>query len=163
MALSLKPRLSVTSGASSNKSTSVSDNDSGKIRPIWGASIKTVFLYPSTSELANNPDGWWSWPGNEFDAEGRQKQYSAELLKMNNRLNADISIEPSNIGNSNDAAQIIQEIELTKPDGLILIMFYHNSMPQADLILEAAYRSLRNFVSVKLDLWSNQKWKSRLI
>ena len=51
-----------------------------------GASIRAVFLYPPSKTFADNPDGWWSWPGNSFDAEGRQKQYTAALSEMEKRL-----------------------------------------------------------------------------
>ncbi len=38
-----------------------------------GATVRVAFLYPPSKTFADNPDGWWSWPGNEFDAEGRQR------------------------------------------------------------------------------------------
>ncbi len=37
--------------------------------------IRVVFLYPPSKSYAEDPDGWWSWPGNEFDAEVRQEKY----------------------------------------------------------------------------------------
>ena len=35
------------------------------------AVVRVVFIYPSSNTFSKDPDGWWSWPGNEFDAEGR--------------------------------------------------------------------------------------------
>ena len=34
------------------------------------ATIRAAFLYPPSTTFSSNPDGWWSWPGNDFDAEG---------------------------------------------------------------------------------------------
>ena len=47
-----------------------------------GATVRVAFLYPPSRTFANDPNGWWSWPGNEFDAEGRQKEYTAALRDM---------------------------------------------------------------------------------
>lgn len=44
-----------------------------------GAEVRAAFLYPPSKTFADEKDGWWSWPGNEFDAEGRQKKYMAAL------------------------------------------------------------------------------------
>ena len=46
------------------------------------ARVTTVFLYPPSETFANNPDGWWSWPGKEYDAEGHQLKYSEEIRKI---------------------------------------------------------------------------------
>ena len=33
-----------------------------------GATIRAVFLYPPSKTFRDNPEGWWSWPGNDYDA-----------------------------------------------------------------------------------------------
>ena len=50
------------------------------------ATVRVAFLYPPSKTFADNPDGWWSWPGNDFDAEGRQRQYTAALRDMEKKL-----------------------------------------------------------------------------
>lgn len=103
-----------------------------------GATVRAAFLYPPSKTFSDNPDGWWSWPGNAFDAEGRQKKYMTALSQMEKRLGMKIITENRSIANNDDARQLIQEIETSPPDGLLLIMFYNGSLPQADLLLEAA-------------------------
>jgi len=103
-----------------------------------GATVRAAFLYPPSKTFADNPDGWWSWPGNEFDAEGRQTKYMAALSQMEKHLGMKIITENRSVANNNDARQLIKEIETSHPDGLLLIMFYNRSLPQADLLLEAA-------------------------
>ena len=44
--------------------------------------VRAAFVYPPSKTFADNPNGWWSWPGKQFDAEGRQKQYTAALRDM---------------------------------------------------------------------------------
>jgi hypothetical protein len=102
-----------------------------------GATVRAVFLYPPSTTFSGNPDGWWSWPGNEFDAEGRQKQYMAALADIEDRLGMKIVSENRSVANNEDAQEVIQELKTSRPDGLLLIMFYNRSLPQADLLLEA--------------------------
>jgi hypothetical protein len=103
-----------------------------------GATVRAVFLYPPSTTFSDDPDGWWSWPGNEFDAEGRQKSYTAALKEIEKRLGIRITTENKSVANNEDAQQLVREIGTTRPDGLLLIMFYNRSLPQADMILEAA-------------------------
>jgi len=105
-----------------------------------GATVRAVFLYPPSTTFSDDPDGWWSWPGNEFDAEGRQKSYTAALKEIEKRLGISITTENKSVANNEDAQQLVRKIETTRPDGLLLIMFYNRSLPQADMILEAAQK-----------------------
>ena len=101
-----------------------------------GATVRAVFLYPPSRTFSDDLDGWWSWPGNEFNAEGRQKDYTAALKQIEKRLGMKIITENRSVANNEDAKKIIREIETTRPDGLLLIMFYNRSLPQADILLE---------------------------
>jgi len=105
-----------------------------------GATVRAVFLYPPSTTFSEDPDGWWSWPGNEFDAEGRQKSYTAKLKEIEKRLGMKIVTQNRSVAGHPDVGKLIREIETTCPDGLLLIMFYNRSLPQADLLLEAAQK-----------------------
>jgi hypothetical protein len=105
-----------------------------------GATVRAVFLYPPSSTFSDDPDGWWSWPGNEFDSEGRQKSYTAALQEIEKRLGMKVVTEKRSVANKADAQRLIRELETTRPDGLLLIMFYNRSLPQADMLLEASGR-----------------------
>ena len=103
-----------------------------------GATVKAVFFYPPSETFANKPDGWWSWPGNTWDAEGHQRRYTEEIGKISSKLKMNIGIKDKSVANNDDALKIVKEIESEKPDGLLLIMFYNNSLPQVDIVLGAA-------------------------
>lgn len=75
------------------------------MRTRQGATVRTVFIYPPSSTFAG-PDGWWSWPGNEFDAEGRQKQYMAALKDMEKRLGVTLAADNSPVANAADACMV---------------------------------------------------------
>ena len=103
-----------------------------------GANVKTVFLYPPSETFASEPDGWWSWPGKDYDAEGHQHLYSREIKKAGIKLNMNIDINNKSVASNDDAQKIVNELNTEKPDGLLLIMFYNRSISYADTILEAA-------------------------
>jgi len=104
------------------------------------ATVRAVFLYPPSTTFSKDPDGWWSWPGNEFDAEGRQKTYTAALKEVERRLGMKITTENRTVADNQDAERLIRDIETTRPDGLLLIMFYNRSLSQADMLLKAAQK-----------------------
>ena len=102
------------------------------------ANVRGVFVYPPSKAFAENPKGWWSWPGREFDAEGRQVQYTAELKKIQERLGVTITVDDKPVANTNDAQRVAGEITKDKPDGLLIVMFYNRSLREVDLLLKAA-------------------------
>jgi hypothetical protein len=105
-----------------------------------GAKVRAVFLYPPSSTFASNPDGWWSWPGNEFDAEGRQKQYMKALTAMETKLGMSIVVDHRPVVNRSDAQRVAAELQADTPDGLLLVMFYNRSLTDANVLIEAAMK-----------------------
>lgn len=120
--------------------TDAADSKRPAPRKKEGATVRAAFLYPPSTTFSDDPDGWWSWPGNEFDAEGRQKSYTAALKEIEKRLGMKIITENRSVANNEDAQRLIREIEATRPDSLLLIMFYNRSLPLADMLLEAVQK-----------------------
>lgn len=103
-----------------------------------GALVRAAFLYPPSKAFATDPDGWWSWPGNDFDAEGRQQQYLAALREMEKKLGMTVAVDQTPIASDQDAQRLAREIQAKRPDGLLLVMFYNRSLAQAELLMKAA-------------------------
>jgi len=103
-----------------------------------GAVVRAAFLYPPSKQFADNPNGWWSWPGNDFDAEGRQKKYTAALREIEKKFGMKIAVEAQPVATTQDAQRLAHGIKANQPDGLLLIMFYNRSLGHADLLLRAA-------------------------
>ena len=103
-----------------------------------GAVVRAVFLYPPSKTFAANPNGWWSWPGNDFDAEGRQRRYTEAFRQIEKKLGVRIMVDDRPVAAAAEAEELAKQIQAEPPDGLLLIMFYNGSLPQADLLLKAA-------------------------
>jgi hypothetical protein len=112
--------------------------ESPKLITKQGARVKTVFIYPPSRTMADDPDGWWSWPGTEFNAEGHQRRHTNEIKLMSSRLGMDISIDHKPVSDENDVQRIIEELSSAQLDGLLLILFHNWSIPLADSLLVAA-------------------------
>ncbi|NUQ65796.1 MAG: hypothetical protein HUU20_25300 [Pirellulales bacterium] len=132
--------MSVAAGTLAFHTLSASAGEAESPRKKAGAVVRAVFLYPPSQTFAG-PEGWWSWPGNDFDAENRQKQYVASLGEMAKKLGMTIACDGPPVANTEDARRLAQEIGATKPDGLLLVMFYNRSLADADLLLKAAEES----------------------
>ena len=105
------------------------------------ADVRAVFLYPPSSTFKDNPDGWWSWPGNEYDAEGRQKQYTREIDKISKKLGMTVNMTDEAVGTDTQVQQLAAKLSKEKPDGLLMMMFYNNSLKHADILLKAAEKA----------------------
>lgn len=102
--------------------------------------IRTIFLYPPTASFRDDPDGWWSWPGTDFDAEGRQAEFIVELRGMARRLELAIRTDDTSIWTDEQLQAAVGEIEGRKPDGVLIVQFYNNSTSHADRLLRAVER-----------------------
>ena len=103
-----------------------------------GTTIRAVFLYPPSKSYADDPDGWWSWPGNAFDAEGRQRKYTAVLGEMGKELGIDLVTDDCSMWTDAHVDALAGELEAERPDGLLIVLFANHSRPAADRLSAAA-------------------------
>ena len=100
--------------------------------------VKAVFSYPPTSRLRE--ESYYSWPGSSFDAEGRQKEYTAALLRIAGELNLRLEIEPRPLDTMEDAERFIAAARDARPDGLLLIPFKKSHWPAVVRVVEETRR-----------------------
>jgi hypothetical protein len=130
----------LTAGLMALHSLPAEAGEAGGARPRLkqGATVRAVFLYPPSETFSDDPDGWWSWPGNEFDAEGRQKRYTDALHKIATKFGMTINITDEPIGTDQQVQNLARQLRAEKLDGLLLTMFYNRSLGHADVLLKAA-------------------------
>lgn len=96
--------------------------------------IKAAFTYPPTARL--HEEGYYSWPGSGFDAEGRQKQYSEELARAAEALNLRLEVEPVPLDSKEDAGRFLKAVSGSRPDGLLLIPLKKSHIENVFLIAD---------------------------
>ncbi|RJP22604.1 MAG: hypothetical protein C4527_21535 [Candidatus Omnitrophota bacterium] len=112
------------------------DASAAEIREKGTATVMGAFLYPPSDSMRVK-GGWWSWPGNDFDAEGRQKQYMSSIREIEQKLGMKILMEDKPVDEKADLETFIDKVKQAKPDGLLLIPFKHSSFAHIDQILNA--------------------------
>ncbi|MCX7886584.1 MAG: hypothetical protein N3B01_04905 [Verrucomicrobiae bacterium] len=92
-----------------------------KPRKKQPAKILGAFLYPPSESLRKA--GYWSWPGSTFDAEARQKQYTAKLRELERTLGILLVLEEKPLDEPPSVSRFVAAVKEEKPDGLLLIPF----------------------------------------
>ena len=77
------------------------------------------FLYPPTQVLEEK--GYYSWPGSDFDAEGRQKQYMSRIREMEKTLGIRIAMDEKPLDTVSEVDEFIARTKRANPHGLLLI------------------------------------------
>lgn len=91
-------------------------NPQKSMTKVYGA-----FLYPPTERLRK--EGYYSWPGSSFNAEGRQGEYVKRIKEMERELHISIPMHNNLLDEEASVTRFIQEVKHANPDGLLLILF----------------------------------------
>jgi hypothetical protein len=118
--------------------TSLTTGDEGRRAATLSkqtATVRGAFIYPPSEKL-RVPGGWWSWPGKDFDAEGRQRQYMAKIKQIEARLDIRILMDEEPLDLEASVTRFIGEVKDSSPDGLLLIPLKHGHFAHVDRILK---------------------------
>jgi len=98
------------------------------------AHIKGAFLYPPTESLRK--EGYYSWPGSSFDAEGHQKNYLQHIKQIEHNLDMLIEMENKPLDEASEVTRFINQVKKSPPDGLLLIPFKKGHWPLVTRIIK---------------------------
>ncbi|MFO7976717.1 MAG: hypothetical protein R6V12_19050 [Candidatus Hydrogenedentota bacterium] len=85
------------------------------------ARVRVAFLYPPTAKL--DREGYYSWPGSSFDAEGRQRTYTRHLESIARELGMRVDIDATALDEEAGVDAFITAVKQNPPDALLLIPF----------------------------------------
>ena len=108
--------------------------DTERSRQKAAARVRCAFAYPPSETLKG---GWWSWPGNDFDAEGRHGKYAAALREIERELGMRILIDDEPLNSEASVKRLIDEVNGSDLDGLLLIPLKHSHFAQVDQVIRA--------------------------
>ncbi|MBN2329778.1 MAG: hypothetical protein JXR73_21735 [Candidatus Omnitrophica bacterium] len=114
---------SSASGILLHSQTAFPDEEELKVKtfPKKPAFIRGAFTYPPTKQL--DEEGYYSWPGSSFNAEGRQEQYMREIRAIEKERGMRIEMDAIPLDKAESVDRFIQDIKQSRPDGLFLIPF----------------------------------------
>lgn len=86
------------------------------------AVVKAAFIYTPSKDLHGK---WWSWPGNDFDAEGRHKEYKKGIEKIEQDLGMEVSVPETPLYDDQGINGFIEDVKRSQPDGVLLIPLFN--------------------------------------
>ena len=102
------------------------------------ALVMAAFVYPPTSQL--DAEGYYSWPGSGFDAEGQQVEYTTKFRNLARNLDMTVQVGEGHIDSETDAAQFAEKAAAAQPDGLLLVLFKKGHWDRVLKIVESTDR-----------------------
>jgi hypothetical protein len=99
------------------------------------ATVRGAFVYPPSAVLREQ--GYFSWPGSSFDAEGHQKTYSDGINQIQRELGMQIAMDRTPLDKPESVSRFIADVKGSKPDGLLLIPMKKGHWDQVVQIVEA--------------------------
>ena len=97
------------------------------------AVVRAAFLYPPTESLRQA--GYYSWPGSNFDAEGRQTQYTGRLRALEAKMGIRVAAEPKPLDEEASVTQFIRQVGAEPPDALFLVPLKKGHWPHVTRIV----------------------------
>jgi hypothetical protein len=98
------------------------------------AVVRAAFVYPPTASLRQA--GYYSWPGSNFDAEGRQRQYLGKLQALEAKLGIRLHAEQTPLDAEAAVTEFIRQVQAEPPDALFLVPFKKGHWPHVTRIVE---------------------------
>ena len=96
--------------------------------------VRGGFAYPPSETLRQ--EGYWSWPGSTFNAESHQREYTAKIQTLAEKLGMQIQMEETPFDQEAGVARFISEVKKSRPDGLLLIPFKKGHWPHIVKIID---------------------------
>lgn len=106
--------------------------------PKRAARVRAAFAYPPSAALAR--EGYYSWPGSGFDAEGRERAYRSRLGEIGRELGIELAIEEKPLDGAASVESFVAAVADSQPDAILLVPFKKSHWDHVVRIVEEAKR-----------------------
>ncbi len=109
-------------------STLVADEPKPKSRP----KVRLVFIRPK-----DQAEYWMSWPGNDYNADANQADFTKLLTKIAGELGIQLEVDPAALEDAATVDAALERMKQSPPDGLMVIQMHLSYWREAtDRLLE---------------------------
>ena len=108
-------------------STLVADEPQPKSKPT----VRVVFIRP-----ADQAKYWMSWPGNDYDADAQQADFTEKLTKIAGELGIQIEVDPAALEDEPTVNAALKRIKQSSPDGIMVIQMHLSYWKATDQLLK---------------------------
>ncbi len=96
------------------------------------ARVLVAFLYPPAdvvnageNEDAWRTHNWFTWPGNQFEPEQQERQFTAKIKEMADKFGMTLEFEPKAIYQQAKVKEFIDKAKSTRPDAVLVVNFWN--------------------------------------
>ena len=81
--------------------------------------IRVVFIRPK-----DQAKYWMSWPGNDYNADARQADFTERLTKIARELGMDLEVDPAALEDAKSVDAALARVKQSQPDGIMVIQMH---------------------------------------
>lgn len=102
-------------GLLESASTLVADEPEPKSKPR----VRVVFIRPK-----DQAKYWMSWPGNDYNADERQANFTEMLTKISQELGIQLEVDPAALEDAETVDAALERMKKSPPDGIMVIQMH---------------------------------------
>jgi len=91
----------------------------GETKPKSKPRIRLLFIRPK-----DQAKYWMSWPGNDYNADERQSDFTKRLRKIARRLDIELEVDPAALEDAATVNAALERMKQSPPDGIMVIQMH---------------------------------------
>jgi hypothetical protein len=103
----------------------------GETKPKSKPKIQVFFIRPK-----DQAKYWMSWPGNDYNADERQADFTKRLRRIARKLDIELEVDPSALEDAAGVNAALARIKQSPPDGIFVIQMHLSYWKATDHLLK---------------------------
>jgi len=91
----------------------------GETRPKSKPKVKLFFIRPK-----DQAKYWMSWPGNDYNADKRQAEFTRRLKRIARKLDIQLEVDPAAMEDAATVDAALERMKQSPPDGILVIQMH---------------------------------------
>jgi len=88
-------------------------------KPAGKAVVRVVFVRPK-----DQAKYWMSWPGNDYNADEKQAEFTQQLTKIAEDLGVQLDVDPAPLEDAASVDAALERLKKSPPDGIMVIQMH---------------------------------------
>lgn len=101
------------------------------LRPKSQPAVRVLFIRPKDQKQY-----WMSWPGNDYNADAKQKEFTETLTRLANELGITLQVDAAAVEDDASADAALERMKAAKPDGAMVIQMHLSYWKPTNRVLE---------------------------
>ena len=102
-----------------------------KLKPKSKPKVRVVFIRPE-----DQAKYWMSWPGNDYNADAHQAEFTEKLTKIADELGIQLEVDPAALEDPATVNAALERMKQSPPDGIMVIQMHLSYWAPTDHFLK---------------------------